>query len=426
MVKLLVALALAGATMAATAGSPAAPGLTREAFSARQAFHAALPAARFPFDLAELQAARLTVSARDASGDSFDDEYLLWRDGDALVSQQGPLAEPVGAAFGTLAKLAQGQAAGQPALGLHSCGDDAPEAMNGSLQLELTVLLRGRKALRLRSDARCDNMLPWNGYDGERLTVHTAREAGQGLIALAQAMCGQCLQSLWPPAPVAVRPAGQGGFDEHYAALRANWQGPDAPALLQALDWFDHGRLVAKLERDGARPLVTAVQVQRWGYVDRKGAFKLPRKYERAEAFSGEAAAVRFDGLWQNIDRRGQLRPIAVAPSYRAPMAKGDPALRCDFPDSSGRAVIAASFDELGPFRGELAAARKGDVWGFVNTKGRWAVAARFEQVQPFSDGLAAVRLKGRWGYIDVRGRIVITPRYSDAGSFSAGLAPVR
>jgi hypothetical protein len=426
MVKLLAALALAGATFAVTAGAHAAPGMTREAFSSQQAAQAALPAARFPFDLAELQAARLTVSARDTNGDSFDDEYLLWRDGDALVSQQGPLEGRAAAAFNALAKVPAAQAAGQPALGLHSCGEETPEVSNGSLQVELTVLLRGRKALRLRSDARCENMLPWNGYDGERLTVHTAREAGQGLIALAQAMCGQCLQSLWPPGPVKVRAAGQSGFDEHYAALRANWQGPDAPALLQALDWIDHSRLVAALGRDGVRPLITALQVQRWGYVDRKGAFKLARKYERAEAFIGDTAFVKFDGLWQSLDRQGQLRAIAVPPAYRAPMAKGETALRCDFPDVSGRAVIAASFDELGPFRGELAAARKGDAWGFVNTKGRWVVPARFEQVLPFSDGLAAVRQKGRWGYIDVRGRVVITPRYFEAGSFSKGLAPVR
>jgi hypothetical protein len=425
MVKLLAALALAAVTMAAGAAQ-AAPGLGREGFSALQRAQAGLPAASFPFDLAEVQAARLTVTVRDTNGDGGEDEYLLWREADALTSQQGPLGANVVAAFAALARLAPALAAGQPALGLHSCGDEAPDVSNGSLQVELTVLLRGRKALRLRSQARCENMLPWNGYDGDRLSVHTARETGQGLIALTQAMCGQCLQSLWPPGPVVVRAARQGSFDEHYAALRANWQGLDAPALMQALDWIDHGRLVAALERDGARPLVTALQVERWGYVDRKGAFKLARNYERAEAFGADKAAVKLDGVWQALDRQGRLQAIAAPPLYRAPLSKADPALRCEFPDVSGRSVIAASFDELGPFRGELAAARKGELWGFVNAKGRWVIPARYEQAQAFSDGLAAVRLKGRWGYIDVRGRFVITPRYAEAGSFSKGLAPVR
>ncbi len=426
MVKVLMTLSMALATLAVAAGAHAAPGLTREGFSAMQRAQAAMPAASFPIDVGQLQAARLTVTVRDPGGDNSADEYLLWRDGDALLSGHGALGANVGAAFGALAALPAQQAAGTPALGLHSCGEDPAELASGSLQVELTLLLRGRKALRLRSQARCEHMLPWNSYDGERLAVHVSVEAGRSLMALIQAMCGQCVQSLWLPRAVSVRAANEGGFAEHYAALRANWQAADAPALLQALDWIDHARLVAQLERDGVRPLLTALQVQRWGYVDRKGVFKLARDYERADAFDGEFAAVKLDDVWQRIDRQGRLVGMAASAVYRAPQAKGDPALRCDFPDVSGRSVIAASFDELGPFRGDLAAARKGDQWGFVNAKGRWVVAARFEQVQPFSDGLAAVRIKGRWGYIDARGRVVITPRYAEAGSFSKGLAPVR
>ncbi len=424
--KILAALLLA----VVVAGAQAAPGLTREGFGALMRAQSTLPAAAFPFDLAELQAVRLTVTVRDASGDGGEDEYLMWRDGVMLVSPLGPVDPKVVAALENAVAFAPAPAAalaGTPALGLHSCGDDALDLSNGTLQVELTVLLRGRKALRLRSQARCDNMLPWNGFDGERLAVYTTREAGQALIALTQAMCLQCLQSLWPPGQVAVRAARQGGgFDEHYGALRTNLQDPGAPALLQALDWMDHARLVAALERDGARPLATRLQAQRWGYVDRKGNFKLARRFERAEAFAGDTAPVRLDGMWQSVDRQGSLRQANAASVYRAPGKLGDPSLRCDFPDLSGRSVIAASFDELGPFRGELAAARRGAVWGFVNPKGRWVIAARFDQVLPFSEGLAAVRIKGRWGYVDTRGRFVITPRFAEAGSFSGGLAAVR
>lgn len=414
----------------AMAGAQAAPGLSREGFGALMRAQSTLPAAAFPFDLADLLAVRLTVTVRDASGDGGEDEYLMWRDGVMLVSPLGPVDANVVAALEKAVAFAPAPPAalaGSPALGLHSCGDDSLDLSSGSLHVELTVLLRGRKALRLRSQARCDNMLPWNGFDGERLSVHTTREAGQALIALTQAMCLQCLQSLWPPGQVAVRAAREGGgFDEHYAALRTNLQDVGAPALLQALDWMDHTRLVAALERDGARPLATRLQAQRWGYVDRKGSFKLARRYERAEAFAGATAAVRLDGMWQSVDRQGQLRAADAASIYRAPGKPGDASLRCDFPDASGRSVIAASFDELGPFRGELAAARRGAVWGFVNPKGRWVIAARFDQVLPFAEGMAAVRVKGRWGFVDTRGRFAITPRFAEAGNFSGGLAAVR
>jgi hypothetical protein len=423
MLKLLAALGMATVVV----GAQASPGLSREGFSALMRAQASQPAPAFPFQLADVQAVRLTVTARDASGDGGEDEYLLWRDDSGLVSRRGPVDASLANAFGQLAAATPPGVAGQPALGLHSCGEDATDTASGSLQVQLTVLLRDRKPLQLRSHARCENMLPWNSYDGEHLSVHSARPAGQALIALTQAMCGQCLQSLWPASQFTLRAARNGGgFDEHYTALRANMQDPGAPALLQALDWMDHARLVATLDREGARPLATSLLAQRWGYVDRKGAFKLARRFEKAEAFAGDLAAVRLDGIWQGVDRHGQLRAATAASIYRAPDNKGDPALRCDFPDASGRSVIAASFDELGPFRGELAAARRGGEWGFVNAKGRWVIPARYEQVLAFSEGLAAVRLKGRWGYVDTRGRFTITPRFVEAGSFSGGLAAVR
>ncbi len=412
-------------TMVASAAAPA--GLTRDGFSALQRAQASLPAAIFPFDPASVLAVRLAVTVRDPGGGSAEDEYLLWRDDAGLATHAGPLDNKVLAALQALASDRAAPGMGTPALGLHSCGDEASDLSSGSLQLEFTVLLKDHKALRLRSRARCDNMLPWNAYDGDGLRVITARVAGQALIALTQAMCAQCLQSLWPADAVQLHPATNGGgFDEHYQALKTNWQGTDAPALLQALDWMDHARLVATLQRDGVRPLVTALQVERWGYIDRKGTFKLARHYERAEAFAGGFAAVKLDGQWQQVDKAGSTWPAPPALAYRPMDAKGDPALRCDFPDASGRAVIAASFDELGPFRGELAAARKGELWGYVNAKGRWVIPARFEQAQAFSEGLAAVRLKGRWGYVDVRGRMAISPRFAEAGNFSQGLAAVR
>jgi hypothetical protein len=82
-------------------------------------------------------------------------------------------------------------------------------------------------------------------------------------------------------------------------------------------------------------------------------------------------------------------------------------------------------FDEAGQFSEGLAAAKVNGKFGYIDTTGRFLIAPSYEQAAPFSDGLAMVRLHGLYGFIDKAGQLVIPAKYKEAVSFSEGLAAV-
>lgn len=63
--------------------------------------------------------------------------------------------------------------------------------------------------------------------------------------------------------------------------------------------------------------------------------------------------------------------------------------------------------------------------WGFVNKDGEWIVKPKFDEVKPFKEDLAAVNKKGKWGYIFESGKYAIKPQFSKVTNFSEGKAGV-
>ncbi len=172
-----------------------------------------------------------------------------------------------GAAFPATILEAQVQAAGVamasmlPSSGMHSCGNDEAAAATTPLYLaaELTVLVAGHRPLRLRSDASCAHKLPWNVSNGASLYAITAPAPGMAVMALAQAICQQCLPAVPVSLPAPITPAPQAlSFDQLYADLIARWRrlGHDHAAYeiklqtyaySEALDWMDHERFRLRL-----------------------------------------------------------------------------------------------------------------------------------------------------------------------------------
>ena len=69
--------------------------------------------------------------------------------------------------------------------------------------------------------------------------------------------------------------------------------------------------------------------------------------------------------------------------------------------------VVEPLADELGPFVEGLAAARRGELWGFVDREGTWVVPPTYARVLEFVDSVAAVRDGDRWQLIDRAGKVV-------------------
>lgn len=77
--------------------------------------------------------------------------------------------------------------------------------------------------------------------------------------------------------------------------------------------------------------------------------------------------------------------------------------------------IVPCEFDNLSAFDEGLAAARKGEKWGFIDTEGNTVIAFEYGEGIPsnipgypylriFLNGLAKVKKGGKWGCIDRKG----------------------
>lgn len=144
--------------------------------------------------------------------------------------------------------------------------------------------------------------------------------------------------------------------------------------------------------------LALVKQNDKYGYIDGKGMWVIPAKFDDAKDFAANGlAAVEQDGKWGYIDTKGQM---VIPPKFND----------------------ADTFDVNG-----LAVAREDGV-GYIDEKGIWVIPPQFYGARNFAaNGLARVSKENRWGYIDTKGQMVIPFRYQSAGDFAAnGLASVR
>ncbi len=169
-----------------------------------------------------------------------------------------------------------------------------------------------------------------------------------------------------------------------------------------------------------------------WGYVDKKGNFKISPVFEAASAFSEGLAPVKQDGLWGYVNKDGEL---TITPAFEEAypfdngMALVKQGGKYGFIDSNGLFEIEPSFDEAYPyFTEDLCLVRVGTRYGFIDKNGEYAINPQFDDAQPFSEGLAAVELDGKVGYVNTRGKYVVEPTYDglrETSMFYDGYATV-
>ena len=185
----------------------------------------------------------------------------------------------------------------------------------------------------------------------------------------------------------------------------------------------------------------------RFGFLDVHGELVIPARYEDAEPFSENLAAVRVGGKWGYVDPAGEMviepRFDLAGPFHEglAPVSVGP---KMGYVDRSGALVIEPRFEadrfqsdpdekpvHVGRFVDGLAAVRyargpeAGVGWGFIDRGGGFVTPPIYEDAYMFSEGLARVKLEGKWGFVDRSGELVIPTRYSKAGELSQGLALV-
>jgi DNA-binding transcriptional regulator/RsmH inhibitor MraZ len=153
-----------------------------------------------------------------------------------------------------------------------------------------------------------------------------------------------------------------------------------------------------------------------WGFIDPKGNWVIPPKFSCAESFSEGLAWVRTpaDLPTENTDTAGEESTGYI--------------------DPKGRIVLRLQGRTGGrPFSQGLAPAQDiaTELWGYIDTTGREVIPAEYDQVGPFHDDQAAVLTFAssgadrKWGYVDTKGALAIPPRFDQAGEFRNGLAKV-
>ena len=132
-----------------------------------------------------------------------------------------------------------------------------------------------------------------------------------------------------------------------------------------------------------------------WGYMDRSGALVIEPRYDWADAFHEEVAAVWQAGKFGYINEAGEM-------------------------------IIAPRFDmSLGFSCGVTFAWVNGKV-GLIDKRGDWIMEPQYGGASRFSEGLAAVKTLNGWAYIDTTGKTQIRAQFSWGGQFSEGLAVVQ
>jgi len=227
--------------------------------------------------------------------------------------------------------------------------------------------------------------------------------------------------------------------------------------------------------------------IQRFGFVDRRGAMVIPPRYDYVEPFHEGLAPVTVDekagfidqqgtmvirpqyhfvGAFQNGIAYARLKPVEsekvqfinrqgnvlftansrdtgyFSEGLMYMNVEGTPGFdlgrAVGYVDSTFSFVIRLGKDSSGftPHRceefhdGMAAVEVEGsNQWGFINREGRLAGPGPFFQVMPFSEGLAAVKrsreINALWGYIDRTGNFVIPERFFEVTSFAEGVAAV-
>jgi hypothetical protein len=245
-------------------------------------------------------------------------------------------------------------------------------------------------------------------------------------------------------------------------------------AIVFALLLVACGRHQTSEDASGKSPLFPAPLGTTWGFIDARGKTVIAPRFEAAQPFSEDLAAVKREGRWGYIDRSGsEVIPIRyrTAQNFRNGVAIVDTGLP-DHPvgliDTSGAWVTQPIFRSLSdadgpnglllgqkePAGGIAFYDRSGSLvlgpyflaFPFAEGRARVKTGARsgsddwiidssgtllpkkpvvLDGIR-YSEGLIAIRQDRKLGYMDLDGNIAVEPRYDQGGAFAEGLAAVQ
>ena len=176
-----------------------------------------------------------------------------------------------------------------------------------------------------------------------------------------------------------------------------------------------------------------------YGFVDPKGRFVIPQKFEFASSFtdSGLARGAVRRSEYENslegyIDRTGKFKitpRFSRAQSFHEGLAAvSDPGgypERYYYVSTSGQRAFPGTFFEAQEFSEGLAGVAVGTKLGFRDEGGQFLFGRKYEYGEFISEGKVSYCHEQKCGFLDDRGEIIIPARFCKAKEFSEGLAAV-
>jgi hypothetical protein len=133
----------------------------------------------------------------------------------------------------------------------------------------------------------------------------------------------------------------------------------------------------------------------KWGFCDIKKNIIIPLKFDDAQDFNEELAAVMLNKKWGYIDK-------------------------------TGKEIIPLKYDNSNLFREGLSAVMLNGKWGYITNTGEELTPLKYDDVWRFNEGLCWVMYNGKWSYIDKTGKEIIQLKYDEVSPFIKGLARVK
>lgn len=130
-----------------------------------------------------------------------------------------------------------------------------------------------------------------------------------------------------------------------------------------------------------------------------------------------------FGDRQESVDTKTSLDQLRCYRDGVAAARKGD---RWGYIDAQGFEVIPFMYDYAATFSQQIAAVSLAGRYGYIDRERRSLSGFKFEYAASFREGFGLVLWRGRYGYINSQGRMVIPARYDYAFSFSEGAACVR
>jgi hypothetical protein len=170
---------------------------------------------------------------------------------------------------------------------------------------------------------------------------------------------------------------------------------------------------------------------KKWGYINHKGEFVTPIKYENAEDFQDNGlAGVQVNGEYGLINLYGQF---IVHPQYQFinPFSEGRAVVMDDkgfkVINERGKVLTSKTYSFIANYqngRAMFSGTQDGQyLYGFLNKQGKEVIPLQYESATDFSAGKAVVKIpNGSYQLINLNGKVLHTYDKAFVGTLSEGM----